>query len=172
MVGVSASNLRIEPLGEQHDREAFSCGVEALDRYFKGFAAQDVRRRVAATFVLVIGDGEVAGYYTLSSTGIPFQDLPQSITRKLPKYKYMPAILLGRLAVSLKYRGRKFGDYLLVDALKRSLRQSREVGAMAVVVDAKDDLARSFYSHYQFIPLPQIPRRLFLPMETLERSFT
>lgn len=166
------SGLRIEPLGTLHDRGVFSCGIEALDRYFQKFAGQDVKRRVAATFVLIIGHHEVAGYYTLSSTAIPLEDLPAALARKLPKYKYVPATLLGRLAVSKKHQGHKLGDVLLTDALRRSLRQSHEVGAMAVVVDAKDDAARSFYRHYGFIPFPETPYRLFLPMDTIEKLFT
>ncbi len=161
----------IEPLGKEHDRESFTCGVEALDYYFKKLASQDVKRHVAATFVLTVGEREVAGYYTLSSTAILLEDLPAVIAKKLPKYKHVPATLLGRLAVSQRHRGHDFGDLLLVDAIKRSLQQSHEVGAMAVVVDAKDDAARSFYRHYDFIPFPQIPYRLFLPMDTIEKSF-
>ena len=42
---------------------------------------------------------------------------------------------------------------------------------MAVIVDAKDDAARSFYSHYQFIRFPDIPYRLFLPRDTLKKLF-
>jgi len=163
---------RIEPLTKEHDRESFSCGVEALDFYFIKLASQDVKRHVAAVFVLTIGEKEIAGYYTLSSTAIPLEDLPAAIAKKLPKYKHVPATLLGRLAVSQKHRGHRFGDLLLVDAIKRSLRQSREVGAMALVVDAKDDPARSFYRHYDFIPFPHIPYRLFLPMATIVQSFS
>jgi len=163
--------LHIEPLRKEHDRESFSCGVGALDYCFKKLASQDIKRHVAATFVLAIDEREVAGYYTLSSTAIHLEDLPAVIAKKLPKYKHVPATLLGRLAVSQKHRGHRFGDLLLVDAIKRSLRQSHEVGAMAVVVDAKDDAARSFYQHYEFIPFPQIPYRLFLPMDTIEKSF-
>jgi GNAT superfamily N-acetyltransferase len=165
-------NPRIEPLDKDHDRESFSCGVQALDYYFKKLASQDVKRHVAAAFVLVTGERDVAGYYTLSSTAILLEDFPAVLAKKLPKYKHVPATLLGRLAVSQKYRAHRFGDLLLVDAIKRSLRQSREVGAMVVVVDAKDDAARRFYHHYDFIPFPNIPYRLFLPMDTIEKSFS
>jgi len=42
-----------EPLGEQHNRAAFSCGVESLDQYFQGDPIrQDVSRRVTNAFVL------------------------------------------------------------------------------------------------------------------------
>jgi GNAT superfamily N-acetyltransferase len=161
----------IEPLSKEHDRESFTCGVEALDYYFKNLASQDIKRHVAAAFVLMVGERGVAGYYTLSSTAILLDDLPAVIAKKLPRHKHVPATLLGRLAVSNKHRGLQLGELLLVDALKRSLRLSREVGAMAVVVDAKDDTARSFYERYAFISFPQTPYRLFLPMDTIKKSF-
>jgi hypothetical protein len=43
----------IEPLSDRHDRPAFACGVEALDRYFHSQVTQDIRRRIAACNVAV-----------------------------------------------------------------------------------------------------------------------
>ena len=40
-----------------------------------------------------------------------------------------------------------------------------------VVVDAKDDRAREFYLHHDFIPLPSQPNRLFYPVKTIEKLF-
>jgi ribosomal protein S18 acetylase RimI-like enzyme len=79
----------------------------------------------------------------------------------------VPAILIGRLAVDRRYRGQGLGRLLLVDALLRSLAISRQVGAMAVVVDAKDDAARSFYEQYGFTRFVDHDNRLFLPMATI-----
>jgi len=41
----AAAEFRIEPLAKLHDRAAFSCGVEALDRYLQSQASQDMRRK-------------------------------------------------------------------------------------------------------------------------------
>ena len=46
-----ADGLVIEPLGKQHDRATFSCGIPELDRYLVRQAVQDVRRRIARVFV-------------------------------------------------------------------------------------------------------------------------
>jgi hypothetical protein len=54
-------SVRIEPLGPQHDRKAFACSVEALDRYFRELVAQDVKRRVSNCFVAVEREGEIVG---------------------------------------------------------------------------------------------------------------
>ncbi len=111
----------------------------------------------------------VAGYYTLSATSINLSDLPDAIALKLPKYPFVPAFLLGRLAVDKNYRGKRLGEMLLMDALYRSFKS--EIAAMAVVVDAKDDSSRSFYEHYQFLRFPDYPNRLFLPMATIANLF-
>jgi hypothetical protein len=63
-------SFRVEPLGPHHDRSAFVSGVEPLDRYFRTQVGQDARKNLAAPFVLVLADGAIGGYYTLSATTI------------------------------------------------------------------------------------------------------
>jgi ribosomal protein S18 acetylase RimI-like enzyme len=162
----------IEPLGSEHDRAAFSCGVRDLDRYLKQQASQDARNRVAAPFVLRGADSRrIVGYYTLSAATIKLKELPADAARRLPRYPWLPAVLIGRLAVDREFAGQGWGKVLLVDALQRSVAQSRQIAAMAVVVDAKDDAARGFYERYGFQQLLEHQNRLFLPMKTIEQSF-
>ncbi len=164
---------RVEPLGRQHDRSAFSSGVEPLDRYLREQAGQDARKRVAVPFVLCEGKSNIIlGYYTLSALSVDVGAWPEDVTRKLPKYPVVPAALLGRLAIATRLRGQGAGEHLLMDALRRALDASREVASLAVVVDAKDDAAMSFYRHYGFISFADRPRRLFLPMAVLEKLFS
>ena len=170
-VATTAAYL-IEPLDRRHDRKSFACGQPDLDRYLKQQARQDATRRVAATFAAVErGAAVLAGYYSLSATGVPLQDLPPETAARLPRYPLLPATLLGRLAVDRAHQGRKLGEFLLVDALHRTLEQSKAIGSIAVIVDAIDDRARAFYQHFEFIALPDQPRRLFLPMETIAGLF-
>jgi GNAT superfamily N-acetyltransferase len=168
----NSSNLHIEPLGKEHDRAAFSCGVAALDRYLQKQAGQDARRYAAAPFVLCEGDSpSVLGYYTLSAISVDVGELPAETVRKLPRYPEIPATLIGRLAVDRHRRGERLGEFLLMDALYRSLRQADEIAAAAVVVDAKDDRARSFYEAYDFRIFPDRQDRLFLPMTAVKKLF-
>jgi GNAT superfamily N-acetyltransferase len=167
---VSERPYRVEQLGPRHDRASFTCGVEPLDRYLHQQARQNVEQRVAAVFVLVSGDsGKLAGYYTLSSGVVLLTDLPPDIATRLPRYPQVPVILLGRLAIALDRQGQGLGEVLLIDALRRAYQQSNQVGAMAVVVDAKDDRARSFYVRLGSRQLADDPNRLFLPMRTIEQ---
>jgi GNAT superfamily N-acetyltransferase len=163
---------RIEPLGEQHNRTAFSCGVEALDRYLQKQAGQDASKHVAAVFVITPDGENIAGFYTLSAHVITLSDLPENVAKKLPRYPNVPATLLGRLAVSENFRGRNIGELLLLDGFRRVLANTREVASAVVAVDAKDERAREFYLRHDFIPLPSYPNRLFYPVKTIEKLFS
>jgi len=161
--------LRIEPLGSHHDRSGFDSGVEPLDRYFRIQAGQDARKNIAAPFVLMLSDGTIAGYYTLSSTAVQLGELPAATVKKLPRYPLLPATLLGRLAVDRHQQGNGYGRFLLADALYRVARS--EIASFAVVVDAKDDSARRFYERESFLPFPDQPMKLFRPMADIRRLF-
>jgi predicted GNAT family N-acyltransferase len=162
----------IVPLRKGHDRSSFTCGSEPLDRYLQQQARQDAEKRVAAPFVVIEPPASrVLGYYTLSSSNVTADALPASMAKKLPRYPQLPVTLLGRLAVHRDRRGAGLGEFLLMDALHRSLEHAADIASMAVIVDAKDADAERFYEHFGFIPLQQQPARLFLQMETVARLF-
>jgi uncharacterized protein (DUF1778 family) len=107
---VVAPLFRVELLNAAHNRAAFSCGVPALDRYLVQQAGQEMRRGVARVFVLCEqGFIDVLGYYTLSPTSIDYGDLPAEISKRLPRYPTLPALLLGRLAVEARRQGQGLG---------------------------------------------------------------
>jgi len=161
----------IEPLGPKHDRAAFSCGVQILDDYLHRHAGQDLKKHVAVPFVITPDESTIAGYYTLSQYAVQLSVIPPDVAKRLPKYPMVPTTLLGRLAVSIAFRGQGLGAILLMDALHRSLTSSREIASAGVIVDAKDPAAAAFYRKYGFLELPTIERRLFLPMGTVEELF-
>lgn len=156
---------RIEVLGS-HGRADFSCSAEPLDRYFREQATQDVRRRATACYVAVdIGANRVAGYYTLSAGGIPLNDMPAALAKRLPRYPSAPVARLGRLAVDQAHRGRKLGAALLWDAAMRAARS--EVAVFALVVDAKDAQAEAFYRHHGFVVFGSESRKLILSLANI-----
>lgn len=148
------------------DRAKFTCGIEPLDRYFRTQVNQDIKRRVSACFVANDSMSQIAGYYTLASASVLLSDLPETLAKKLPRYPSVPAVRMGRLAVSENFKGKGLGAALLADALRRAA--TAEIAAYALVVDAKDELAAGFYLHHGFIPLPQQPLCLFLPLATIK----
>jgi ribosomal protein S18 acetylase RimI-like enzyme len=164
--------FRIELLAGSHDRESFACGNEALDRYIRTHAGQDMRRHLATCFVLTSSDGpgRILGFYTLAAASIDLHGLPEPLAKRLPRYPRLPATLLGRLAVSLEQQGQRLGEILLFDAMARAL--SSEIASFAVTVDPTDDAARRFYERYRFLPLGLEERRLFLPMSEIAQLFS
>jgi len=162
--------MRILPLKQGvHNRNSFSCGIEKLDTYLKKFALQDVNRNLTKVFVLEgKSSEEIIGYYTLSPFSFSKNEMRSDFSKKLPHYP-IPAILLGRLAVSLNYQGQGIGESLLMDALSRVYKASQEsFGIYAMVVDAKSDKASAFYQHFGFISFLEKTNRLFLPLETIK----
>jgi ribosomal protein S18 acetylase RimI-like enzyme len=155
--------FRLEVLGTQHDRTRLNCGIAALDGYFRTQATQDARRRASACYVAVQDEtNTVAGFYTLAAGSVPLTDLPESLSKRLPRYPLVPVARVGRLAVDRSFQGRKLGAALLADAALRALRS--EVAVFALVVDAKDDAAVRFYRHHGFDVYGGQPRQLIVPL--------
>ena len=159
-------SVTIEPLGKHHDRAGFFCGQADLDDWFRRRASQDEKRNLARVFVGVDSDLGVVGFYSLSTFTLALADLPQDIARKLPRYGAIPAALIGRLGRDERVRGRGIGELLLADAVRRILSAGRSVAVFAIVVDAKDERARTFYHAFGFTPFPTRPGRVFLLTST------
>lgn len=161
--------MTIELLSKAHNRKDFLCEEESLTKYIRSQVSQDIKRKLAACFVLTENDSVILGYYTLSTESIEREEVPEHHRKGLPSSYRAPVILLGRLARDVSQKGNKIGEFLLVDALLRCLRLSNEsIGALAVVVDPINQYARQFYSRYGFIHL-QDSRRMFIPMKTIEQ---
>lgn len=159
------ASFAIRPLGPEHDRSAFSCGVDALDRYLQQQANQDVKRRISNCFVASpAGSMAVAGYYTLAAASIPLVELPETQAKRLPRYPVVPAALIGRLAVDRQFHGHQLGSALVFDAIKRAA--AAEPAVFTMIVDAKDDAAVRFYEHFGFTPFAGRPMSLYLPIAT------
>lgn len=112
----------------------------------------------------------MAGFYTLANTAIELVALPPARTQKLSRYPRAPATLLGRLAVALRHQQRGLGEFLLLDAMHRTLEASRVTASFALVVDAQDDRAKAWDQRYSFEPIMGAGLRLVLPMQDLERN--
>jgi GNAT superfamily N-acetyltransferase len=160
------------PLSSSHRREDFSCGKDPLDNYLHKQVSQDIKRKLAACFVLPGEKNQMKGYYTLSNDSIPAKYIPDEIRKKMPQaYTNLPTTLLGRLAVDKSELGKGVGKLMLIDALNRAYEISAHVGSMAVIVDPIDSEAEAFYRKYGFIKLPD-SGRMFLPMKTIAALFT
>lgn len=169
------SVLKIELLSKNHHRDNFDCGIEDLNIFLKKYANQNQKNHISKTFVAVDENSpvvnqkkEILGFYTLATGEMNPDFLPKTFQH--PKYPISIA-KLARLAVDLDHQGKNIGRILLNDALQKIKTASQMVGIFAVVVDAKDTRAKSFYQKYGFVEVMDSNLKLFMPMQLIEKLY-
>ncbi len=157
-----------QQLDRTHDRESFDCGVEELNNHLKKYARQNDEKGLGKTVVVVSDDNlkKIFGFYTISTGQIEIGSLPKEQRKKLPRYP-LPVIRIGRFAVDIEFQGKGLGTALLMHALKNAEAVADRIGVYAVVLDAKDDKAKSFYLKCGFISLNNAPLKMFLPIRSI-----
>jgi GNAT superfamily N-acetyltransferase len=160
-----------QPIGRQHDRNAFDCGSPPLNDYLRRFARQNHESGGAKTFVAVPSSerSHVLGYYSISPGSIEFAHVPAQLTKKLGRYE-VPVFRLGRLAIGLAAQRRGLGSDLLLSAGTRALAVATQVGGVALAIDAKDQEAAKWYERFGAVPLLDDPLKLVLPLATIAEA--
>jgi len=161
--------LQVVLLTRDHDRTGFDCGVLELNRFLKATARQHNDKGISRTFVLIDDENPKAilGFFTLTICEVNIKAVPAAHVNKYPPQHGLPAVRLARLAVSVKERGKRYGEALLGEAVHRTATIAEQAGLIGLFVDAKDDAAKRFYEKYGFVCTDGRPLRLFLPVETL-----
>jgi ribosomal protein S18 acetylase RimI-like enzyme len=96
--------------------------------------------------------------------------LPDKLSKKFPKNNYIPAIKLAHLAVANEYKGRGYGKYLVLNAIKRVLKNYIDLGMYAIFVDPKSEGVIPFYEKFGFSLLSN-GITMYLPLRNLVISF-
>ena len=120
------------------------------------------------TFV-VYSQNYVVGYYSLAVGSVEHEVVPLRVRKGLARHP-IPIMVLARLAVDLRYQGRKIGRGLLKDAILRTLQASEYAGIRAIFVHAKDDKARKFYERFDFESSPIDPLKLMLLLKDARKT--
>lgn len=162
-------NLTLVPVTKSITKASFDCGYSDLNQYLRHYALKNDQLSISKTFVAVTETEQVAGYMTISTAQIAAETLTEELQIKLPRYP-VPAFRIGKLAVDLRLQGSGIGRWILTEALIKAVEVSKSVGLFAVLVDAIDDKAKSFYLKYGFIPLNGHPMSLFLPLATIKAA--
>ncbi len=159
----------IEPLSPSHDKTQFSCGETSLDEYLKRYARQNVENDSARVYVAVRPDqARVCGFFSLSAGEANITDFPKRVARGWPRD--VPTIHLGRIAVDRPFQGQGLGDVLMGAALEISLEVATQIGVAALELWALNDPLLRFYARFDFLPLLDDPKHLYLSTATLRRS--
>lgn len=157
-----------EPLTAAHDVSAFSCGKPSLDRWLQTRALSNQEKGFTAVIV-VHEAGSVIGYYGLAPTSIVPAQLPRSIRTGQPPDP-VPCLLLGQLATDQAWAGKGIGTGLLKHALQRCVTAARLIGGRALVVNAVDDEAATFWNRRGFLRSRDDPLTLFRSIADIAMS--
>jgi GNAT superfamily N-acetyltransferase len=158
---------RVEKFRREHAIEGFDCGREQLNRYLLRYAWQNQQAGASQTYVGVLGD-TIIGFYTLAVGQVTHAEAPERLTKGLARHP-VPIMLLARLAVDRRWHGQGVGKALLRDAMDRTLQAANIAGIRAFAVHAKDEEARRFYEHFDFVPSPADPMHLFVLLKDVRR---
>jgi predicted N-acetyltransferase YhbS len=149
------------PLAATDDRNAFDCGRESLNQWFRRHAWQNQEANVSRTSVVCdTATGDVVGYVTLSAAQIERAHLPKYAQRNRPDP--IPTLLLGQLAVDHRHHGKGYARSLMFFALTTAVRFAKEIGCFGVLTHPLDDDVRGFYTRFGFETLPFDDRRSML----------
>ena len=159
------------PLVAGHTVEGFDCGKEALNAFLVRHAKTNQANGSSRTFA-VLGEGRVVAYYSLAASAVVHEEAPERMAKGLARHP-IPAILMARFAVDLRFQGKGLGSAMFKDALRRSFNVAGEIGARAFVVHAKDEEARKFYGQrFGMQAFLQNPLHLYLLMKDVARLIT
>jgi len=121
------------------------------------------------TFVLEFkkDNSEIIGFYTLTMTTINLTALPENLQKK--HQNNSSAGLIARLAIDKRFKGKGFGQWLLIDALKKLSKASQSVAFPLVVVEAKDG-AKEFYRKFGFKNFDSNKNKLFITVTDIKKN--
>jgi GNAT superfamily N-acetyltransferase len=162
--------LQVSELNGRHDKASFNCGNAELNNYLRQIAGQHVRKSLARVYVACeqTDPGRIVAYYSLSVCELRSEKLPEPFRKRFPNR--IPAVRLGRLAVARANQRQGVGELMLIDAMRNVLHVDAVVGAVALLVDAKNEEAKRFYLKYRFLELSDQPLNLFLPIASVKEA--
>jgi GNAT superfamily N-acetyltransferase len=149
----------------------FDCGEPTLNNWITLRALKNEKAGASRTFVSIESEsGLVAGYYCLSAGSLAHDEAGPRLRRNTPDP--IPIVLIGRLAVDARFKGRGLGASLLQDAVMKGIEASRIVGSRAIVVHALSESAATFYRRFGFTPMPGSSKAMYLLTQDAEATVT
>lgn len=150
-------------LTAEHDCSAFVCRHPSLAEWLQQRALANQGGGSSRTYVVCTGPAQVIGYYALAPGALLPSAAPGSIRRNQPNP--IPVIVLGRLAVDVKWAGVGVGTGLLKDAVLRAIKAAEIIGGRALLCHAIDEEAKRWYLKHGFVASPVEPLTMMLSLK-------
>ena len=158
-----------------HDRSKFSCGFEPIDHFLKSSLSEQIKAGMVTAWIATAeNDSAVLGFYTLGAMVVRSEFGPAKWQRS--RVPDVPVIYIRAVAVRTDMQGKGLGNALVIDAMKRCLKISEQMGAAAVVLDVLEDEAFDrrweFYTDLGFEPLgdPDNIHRVYISMSDVRST--
>lgn len=146
----------------------FDCEVEALNEFLSRYALKNDELGIGKTFVALNENNQIAGYFTLATAQVAYQEIPDDFKEKLPKYP-IPALRIARLSVNKDLKGKGIGKWLLAQAFIKAIHVADVTGLYFIIVDAKET-SKSFYEHYGFHKFFDEDLSYFILVDTVRKA--
>jgi len=167
------------------DLGSFSCGETQDEKGLNDFLKLSARKfhgeGTSSVYLMVdkLFPSDVVGYFTLSNSLIPSNEVPDPFKEWISFD--IPSVLIGKFALCKAYQGKKSEDgikisqILATEAYRRILGQynAKTIGFNSVRVDTQpsNQKALTFWTKQGFIPFRKTKRFLFLPVSHLSKYF-
>lgn len=156
--------LNCEFISDEHKGavEGFDCSDEiSVGTFLKEEAFRLHQINSAITRLFFDDNRNLIGYFTLFNDMVVLgnEKRKKHALGHLPKVKFLPAIKLHYLGVDSRFRGYRYGEYLLFEALLIAKRISTMSGCNFVTLDSLNS-CYGFYIKYEFQRLAKVDRDL------------
>ena len=155
-----------ELLTGDHLLDGFDCGKPALNEWLIRRALDNQASGTSRTWVVVETDSlEVVAFYASATASILRSSRRNGWNGTSPKR--CPPSSWPAWRSTHDAAGQGLGAALLKHFMLKALEVAQSVGVRVLLVHAKDDEAKSFYSHYGFVESPIEPLVLMMLLRDL-----
>ena len=153
-------------LTPNHSVQQFDCASVSLNTYLSKKALSNHQKMGPRTYVMHNNSmhNKVVGYFTLAYGIVAAAPLGLQDCNK-------PIMLLARIAVDINAHGRGLDKILLKHALLKSLKASKSIKILAVIMYARDEYVKIFYQQFGFVQLPSSNFHFYLSIKDIENNF-
>ena len=148
-------NYLFKKLSVKYDLSKFNCDSDDLNDFIKNDALKQQEEKLNIT-QLVICCGKIIGFFSLSADTLRLKDIREDKTKKtikshIPQSKELPAIKIGRFAISKEYSHQGIGSHIIQHIILNIITLSEnELGLRFIIVEAYAK-AYKFYKYNNFV---------------------